>query len=327
MKVIVVGLGSMGKRRIRLMQKRQDVEVIVGVDSKEDRRRECEELLSISTFMSVEEAANADNYDCAFICTSPLSHSAIIRECLSKNLHVFTEINLVSDGYEENLKLAKEKNKVLFLSSTFLYREETQYIHDKIISQNKPVNYIYHIGQYLPDWHPWEAYKNFFAGDRRTNGCREIMAIETPWISEAFGEIVSVKSTHDKISTLEVDYDDNFIINIEHKNGNKGILIIDVVCRRAVRNFEAYSEDLYLTWNGTPQGLAEYDFEKKDMKPIRLYESIDHADGYQATVIENAYTNEIEEFFSAVRGERGQTYGFEKDFVTLQWLDRIEGIQ
>lgn len=327
MKVIVIGLGSMGKRRIRLMQKRNDVELIAGIDSQEDRRKECEETLGISTYISIDDAVKSTVFDCAFICTSPLSHSAIIKECLENGLHVFTEINLVPDGYQDNLKLAKEKNKVLFLSSTFMYREETQYIHGRVVSQIKPVNYMYHIGQYLPDWHPWETYKSFFVGDKRTNGCREIMAIELPWISEAFGEISSIKSAHDKMSSLEVDYDDNYIINIEHKNGNKGILVIDVVSRRAVRNFEAYSEDLYLTWNGTPQGLAEYSIEKKNMESIQLYDSIEHTEGYQATVIENAYTNEIEEFFSVVRGEREQTYGFEKDFVTLQWLDRIEGVQ
>lgn len=325
MKSIVIGLGSMGKRRIRLMQKRQDVDRIVGIDSKEERRQECEELYHITTVASFEEAVRLDNFDCAFICTSPLSHAVLVNKCLTAGLHVFTEINLVSDGYAENIKLAAEMNKVLFLSSTFLYREETKYIHDQVVKQNKPTNYIYHIGQYLPDWHPWEAYKNFFVGDKRTNGCREIMAIEMPWISETFGDIECVKSAHDKMSTLDVDYDDNYVIHVKHKNGNKGILVIDVVSRKAVRNFEAYSEDLYLAWNGTPQGLTEYDFTRKENRAVQLYESIEHTDGYQATVIENAYANEIDEFFAVVRGERDQTYGFNKDFVTLQWLDRIEG--
>ena len=47
---------------------------------------------------------------------------------------------------------------------------------------SRPVNYIYHIGQYLPDWHPWENYKNFFVGDKRTGGVREIFGIDLPWL-------------------------------------------------------------------------------------------------------------------------------------------------
>ncbi len=33
---------------------------------------------------------------------------------------MFTELNLVADGYEDNMKLADEKSLHLFLSSTFL---------------------------------------------------------------------------------------------------------------------------------------------------------------------------------------------------------------
>lgn len=63
---------------------------------------------------------------------------------------------------------AKEKGVLLFLSSTMLYRRETQYIKQQVAAFGKPVHYIYHIGQYLPDWHPWENYKNFFVGNART---------------------------------------------------------------------------------------------------------------------------------------------------------------
>lgn len=327
MKVIVIGLGSMGKRRIRLMQKMPEVNKITGIDSKTDRCKEVEELYGITTAESISKALENEMYDCAFVCTSPLSHNTIINECLSNNLHVFTEINLVSDGYKENIQMAKEKDRILFLSSTFLYREETQYIREKVKSQNKPVNYVYHIGQYLPDWHPWEQYNNFFVGNKRTNGCREIMAIEMPWLCESFGEIESVSSIHDKMSNLQLSYDDNYVVQVKHKNGNKGVLIIDVVSRQAVRNFEAYSEDMYLSWNGTPQGLSEYSFDNKKLESIQLYENIEHREGYQSTVIENAYSHEIQEFFSVINKERKQSYGFEKDLLTLQWIDRIEGIQ
>lgn len=102
------------------------------------------------------------------------------------DIPVFTELNLVSDGYEEFTK--DEYDNRLFLSSTLLYRKDIQYIKDRVGEER--VNYVYHVGQYLPDWHPWESYKDFFVGDKRTNGCREIMAIDLPWIESAFGKIV-----------------------------------------------------------------------------------------------------------------------------------------
>ena len=108
------------------------------------------------------------------VCTAPLSHAAVIGELLDNDLPVFTELNLVGDGYAENMAKAAAKNLPLFLSSTMLYRRETQYIKQQVQAFGKPVHYIYHIGQYLPDWHPWENYKNFFVGNARTGGVREI---------------------------------------------------------------------------------------------------------------------------------------------------------
>lgn len=326
MNVLVVGLGSMGKRRIRLLQAREDVETIVGVDGREDRRQEVNTNLGIQAVASIEEAlAICPQISCAFVCTSPLSHAALIRECLYANLNVFTEINLVDSGYEENIILAKEKKKVLFLSATPLYRQEVKFIKQQVREYGERVNYIYHVGQYLPDWHPWEKINDFFVGDKRTNGCREILGIELPWMMDVFGEIENIHAVHDKISNLSISFDDNYFIQILHKNGNKGTFIVDVVCRNAVRNLEIYSEHMYLKWDGKPTGLEVYDFNEKGMKQVGLYQQIEHQEGYQATIIENAYAAEIEGFFGCMKGLQNQRHTFEKDKQVINWMDRIEG--
>lgn len=46
MKIIVIGLGSMGKRRIRLLSEHQNVE-IYGIDSLESRCAEVKEKLGV----------------------------------------------------------------------------------------------------------------------------------------------------------------------------------------------------------------------------------------------------------------------------------------
>ena len=107
MKIIVIGLGSMGKRRLRLLSECKDIELF-GIDSQESRCEEVKDKFGITCFKSITEAVNAEKIEAAIISTSPLSHAVIIKECLARNLHVFTEINLVQDGYEENMALAKE---------------------------------------------------------------------------------------------------------------------------------------------------------------------------------------------------------------------------
>ena len=321
MKALVIGLGSMGKRRIRLMKQIDDNLEIIGVDSRIDRREEADNLFNIKTFSDMDEALLCFP-DCAFVCTSPLSHGKIISDLLKKNIHIFTEINLVDDYYDEILKTIKNDDHIIFLSSTFLFRKDINWIINRI--SNQMVNYIYHTGQYLPDWHPWENIKDFFVSDKRTNGCREIMAIELPWMFEAFGDISDIKTIKSNISDLKLDYPDNYFLMIEHKNGNKGLVAVDVVARKAQRNLEIYNDNLHIFWNGTPDSLKEFDVLNGQEKNISTYATVDNDSKYSENIIENAYKDEIVSFFDVIAGNDIQRYGFDKDKIILNWIDKIE---
>lgn len=323
MNILVIGLGSMGKRRIRIIKELYPEYVIYGVDGRKDRCDEAKQLFNIQCFNSIKDAASSSLIDSAFVCTAPLSHSAIITECLNNKWNVFTELNLVSDGYSENIELAKRNGCVLFLSSTFFYREEIRYIKEHV-TLNKKWNYIYHIGQYLPDWHPWENYKDFFIGDKRTNGCREIMAIELPWIIKTFGDVSSFSVISDKMTDLKIEYKDNYMIQLTHENGSKGILIVDVVSPVAVRRLEVYGENNYYRWNGTPDTLYEYCSETKDLCKVSLFEKEEHKEGYRDFIVENAYKNEVDEFVNVVMNGKNQVYGFSEDLKVLELIDKLE---
>lgn len=324
MKVIVIGLGSMGKRRIRLMCEHKGIEIF-GIDSNEKRCQEVKEKFGLKCFFSIADAMAAEPINAALICTSPLSHASIIKECLQNNLHVFTEINLVADGYEENMKLAEEKGLILFLSSTFLYRKETQTIIEKVKDHRAKLNYIYHVGQYLPDWHPWESYNSYFIGNPRTNGCREIMAIDMPWLVTAFGPIKSVHAMKSKNTELNINYNDNYLVMIEHETGAKGVFAVDVVARKPYRHIDVYGENLQLSWNGTADSLMEYDIETKQEKQIQLEEASEHLEGYAAFITENPYREEINAFFAQVADPMKKAFwDFEKDIELLKIIDQIE---
>ena len=323
MKLLIVGLGSMGKRRARLAKGMDASIEISGVDTTESRRTEAEGL-GITAYASIGEAVAAEKFDAALVCTAPITHAGIISELLDAGLPVFTELNLVSDGYEENMKKAKEKSLPLFLSSTMLYRGETQYIKQQVEAFDKPVNYIYHIGQYLPDWHPWENYKNFFVGDKRTGGVREIFGIDLPWLLDTFGPVKSLHVEKDKISQLEVDYPDSYFVTLRHENGVKGMLAVDVVSPKAVRNFECFGEGLHLFWEGNPKSLYTFDHDKGEKLPVNTYESFEHDSRYSDNIVENAYVDELANFFAVLKGTEQPRYSFEKDRETIRLIEAIE---
>lgn len=324
MKIIVIGLGSMGKRRIRLLSEHKDM-TLFGIDNNQERCQEVKDKFGIKCYNSISEVVAAEHPEAAVISTSPLSHATIIKECLQNNLHVFTEINLVSDGYEENMKLAKEKGLTLFLSSTFLYQAETLKIIEKVKESNAgKLNYLYHVGQYLPDWHPWESYNNYFIGNPRTNGCREILTIDLPWIVTAFGDIKTVQVLKSKNTGLNIEYNDNYLIMLEHETGAKGIFAADVVARKAVRHFEVYGEDLHLTWEGTPETLLGYDLQKKEDVQLLADLTTEHVEGYSNLIDENPYRDELQAFLDAVIKGKQPMWDFAKDYELLKVIDEIE---
>jgi predicted dehydrogenase len=324
MNVLVIGLGSMGKRRIRLIQKLIDGVSIYGIDNKLERTSQLEKEKNITCYNDINKC-DLSIIDCAFVCTSPLSHGEIINALLKHKINVFSEINLVDTLYKENIELAKKNDAILFLSSTFLYREEIKYIDKIVKEEKKPMVYTYHIGQYLPDWHPWENYKDYFVGNDLTNGCREIFAIELPWILNTFGDIKDFSVSKDKNSSLNINFADNYIVKIEHKNGSKGVLIVDLISRKPIRKLDVYNENEYLSWEGTTDSLKRFDIESKEDKPVVLYDKIDKDAKYNEFIIENDYQEEVVSFFKCLRDKENKFYNFENDLYTLSLINKIEG--
>ncbi|MCM1125497.1 MAG: Gfo/Idh/MocA family oxidoreductase [Lachnospiraceae bacterium] len=320
MNIVVIGLGSMGKRRIKLLKTENPNSNIVGVDNNLERMKTVAEEYGINAYPNLEDVEI--QLDCAFVCTSPQHHAMIISKCLERDMHVFSEINLMNDLYDENIRMAEEKGKTLFLSSTPLYKAEMQIIDRRVKQSREICVYNYHVGQYLPDWHPWDKLKDFFISNKNTNGCRELLAIELPWLQNIFGEIEKANVIKRKVSGLDIEFSDTYLIQLEHIGGNVGNLMIDVVSRQAVRHLEVLNENLYIKWDGTPDSLYEKDLILGDLKQIQAGEYI-HEQGYGDFINEYAYAREIEEFFNVIKGKQ-PIYSFEQDKKILRIIDEIE---
>ncbi|MBP3366687.1 MAG: Gfo/Idh/MocA family oxidoreductase [Treponema sp.] len=322
MKILVVGYGSMGRRRIRLYGQLDKDARFICVDSNPERIKQIKED-GHTAYADLNEAVK-EKPDYAFVSTSPLSHAAIIPILLQNKINTFTEINLSSKNYDEMIRLAKENDVKLFLSSTLLYEPQIKKIKELVKKEKQPLTYIYHIGQYLPDWHPWESYKDFFIGKKESNGCREIYAIQLPWIIDVFGEVENITKVSHKSTNLEIDFDDSYITTFEHKNGSKGVFVVDVVSRVATTYLEIIGENIHVTWDGSNEGLKYFNISEKKLESFKAYENIEHNSNYAANINENPYLDEIKEFVGYVKNETEPKWSIEKDYYVLRLIDEIE---
>lgn len=319
--ILVIGLGSMGQRRIRILKTLYPECRVLGIESNLEKAENAKKEYSIQIYGRMEDI-QVPIY-AAFVCTCPESHPKLIQACLMRGCHVFSEINLLDTDYKKTMELAEVQKKTLFLSSTPLYKEEIQYITDRVHENKDKKIYAYHVGQYLPDWHPWDNLKDFFASKKSTNGCRELLAIELPWITSAFGQIINATVTKGNFSHLELEFPDTYIIQTVHEDGTIGSLIIDVVSPRAVRKLEIYNDSMYLSWDGTPDSLLEKKAGSAQERLVTLGSYI-HDERYGAFINEAAYVKEVEEFFSVVAGKKA-VYGFAQDQEIIHLINMIEG--
>lgn len=321
MKFCIVGLGSMGKRRARLLKQLDTNYILIGVDKRSDRRLEFEKLFAATVFDDIDSAFKQEKCDCAFICTSPLHHAAVKEKLDTYNLHTFSEINLMNDGYTNVFDKPDARS---FLSSTLLYSKGIITLQT-LMSKTEKYFYTYHVGQYLPDWHPWDKQEDFFVFDKRTNGCREILAIELPWITALFGTIKTIKIISGNMTSMRISFPDIYHIIIEHDNGTLGSLTVDVVSRLAVRDLKIQNEATFIAWDGSPDSMRRFNLDTQMFDTIPLYNKMTHTHGYSNNIIEEPYLEEIKDFLLGIHDFNHKfKYSYQQDAYIIQILDRIE---
>ena len=237
-KILVVGLGSMGKRRIRNLQVLNHF-ALAGFDPRADRRNEASSRYGIATFDSFNMALTMFKPDVLVISTDPRLHMEYAHHAVNLGLHCFIEASVVEgERIAELCKALEETNLVMVPSCTMRYYPGPTTVREIIRAGKigKPLNLNYLTGQYLPDWHPWENIRDFYVSRRETGGARELVPFELTWINEIFGQPKPLACVKDKLTDIDADIDDIYHCVLRYPEGMLANLTIEVISRpKAVR--------------------------------------------------------------------------------------------
>lgn len=121
-KICVVGIGSIGRRHLRLLNEREDVLLSVVDPSPASKDFMAENYPNLNLYASMQDAIAVEKPDAALIATPHQMHSGMAIEALDAGLHVFCE-KPMSDTMEDCVKMlnrAKESDKVF--SVGFMFR-------------------------------------------------------------------------------------------------------------------------------------------------------------------------------------------------------------
>ena len=324
MRALIVGLGSMGKRRIRNLHALK-VYDIIGFDPKEDRRAAAAQEYGIKVYASFAEAMNSSP-GILIISTPPDTHYLYALAAIKAGKHFFTEINLVDIKMKEIIRGVKAKRIVGVPSATALFHPAIRKITE-IVNNNgvgKISNIIYHAGQYLPDWHKYEKVSDYFVSNPLTSGVKEIAAFELVWLTHLFGFPESVfgykKKTIDIKGAERIDDTFNMLLNYKDFLAS---VVIDVVSRYATRKLLINGERGQLIWNWDENSIRLYDAEKDKWEIIKYQPGVSSR-GYNSNIREDHYIEEIKNFTDAIKGKNKFVNSFESDLKVLRLLSAIE---
>ena len=250
MSILIIGLGSMGRRRIRCL-KALGVKKITGFDINKPRAREVAKDLGISLIDSIDDYLRPSAVDCVIISVSPEAHDVYLRKCVEESIPCFVEASVLIEGLSDIVSKNNMNHKIA-PSCTLCFHPAIKMI-SKIVSTNElgdVSNFILHSGQYLPDWHPYEKVEDYYVSKKQTGGAREIVPFELTWLTKIFGFPKSVKSfvakTIDIKGAENIDDTYNCIFDFGRF---LGVLVVDVVARRGTRSFELIFSNGHLIWN------------------------------------------------------------------------------
>jgi predicted dehydrogenase len=324
MNFLIVGLGSMGKRRIRCLNALGYKGSISGFDLRKDRREEAKNLYGIPIIPEVTEAV-LKKFDCLIISVPPDIHIQYIRLAINAKIPAFVEASVNIEGLVELNREAKDKGVFIGPSCTMLYHPAIKDIR-RILDSNefgKITNFSYHSGQYLPDWHPWEKVSDYYVSQRETGGAREIVPFELTWIVDLIGFPEKVTGFFGKTMNVGADIDDSYVISMDFGHC-LGSLTVDVVSRFATRSLILNLEKAQLIWNWNDREIRIYDAVNQRWIHYKNPEGSSVA-GYNKNIIDDMYIEELRTFISAAFENQKYPNSLDNDIAVLKLLNRSEG--
>jgi predicted dehydrogenase len=220
LRIAVAGLGSMGSRRVR-----DAVALgheVVGFDVRADRRRSATDRFGIAAAESFDELADSA-VEALVISTPPDQHVSYYEWARARSVPFFSEANILTPRPEWF------EGAIGFPSATWRFYPPLQALHQELETAGTPLTVHHQYGSFLPLWHPYESYDDFYAGRRReTCAAREMVPFELEWLTWLFGPVAAVTGWHGRLREWRTDIDDAYSLQLEFERGASGTLLVEL---------------------------------------------------------------------------------------------------
>ena len=313
-RVLIVGLGSIGKRHLKSCR-----ELFPKADIRIFRHTKSDEVLELSngSFFKYDDAIDfAPQFA---IISNPASHHIKTATILLEN-----EINLLIEkpiasslgNIEKFIELSKKSNAKVLIGYNLRFLKSLQNFKELILSNS--IGSIFSIrlevGKYLPSWRPTQDYRTTVSAQSKLGGGVLLeLSHEIDYLRWIFGEIDWVYAKLSKQSNLEIDVEDtaHLLLGVSLKNNKITTSVnMDFVRHDPIRMLTAIGEKGTISWNGLNNEIMSYYKDGTSSKKDGL------ADDY-----DNSYKCEIKHLVECILHDKQPIISIEDGLKTLKIIE------
>ncbi len=308
MKILIAGLGSIGRRHFRNLIALGEKDLVLLRSRKATLPDD--ELAGYHVETELQDALTKHNPDAVVVANPTSLHLDVAIAAAQAGCHILLEkpVSHSLDRLDVLEQAAQKSGSRILVGFQFRYHPTLNKARELIQSNalGRLLTVHAHWGEYLPQWHPWEDYRQSYAA-RSDLGGGVIVTLTHPldYLRYLMGDIESLWSFNGHISPLEVDVEDVAEIGLKFANGATGGVHVNYFQRPPVHRLEIAGTNGTLRWDNAdgvlhlhqmPAPFGSY----SDRPPAPVVETFAPPDGFERNQLFAAQTRH---FLDVVRGE------------------------
>lgn len=263
LKILVVGYGSIGKRHVKNLLSKFDVEIIVNTKQHDSFLKQNHFVTSSSLSKCILEKP-----DIAIIANVTSMHMKTALILAKSGCHLLIEKPLSNSitGIKDLIKITRSMKLTTLIGCNLRFHPCIELL--KQLIDKKTIGKIISVkienGSYLPNWHPYEDYrKSYSANDSLGGGVVLTNIHEIDYLYWFFGKVKEIFSITGKFSDLQIKSDDLSAILLRFSNNIIAEIHLDYFQRPDFRSCKIIGTKGTLYWDSDINSVKLYDINKK----------------------------------------------------------------
>ena len=260
-RLALIGLGSIGRRHLRLLKGlRPDIEVILVRSGQGSRWPE--EALAVGSVSTIEEAIDLD-INAAIISSPAPFHVNQSIQLINAGVPLLIEKPLSNNlDQTQQLKILAENTGVTVLVGYVLrYSLALQHFYKMLIGNavGRVIGVNIDCGSYLPEWRPGQDYRTTASARQELGGGVLLeLSHELDYANWLFGPFKSVDASVINSGALDIQVEDTADLELISENDVKVVIHLDFLRRQPIRQCVVLGSEGNLTWNGINNEITLY---------------------------------------------------------------------